>query len=433
MDIGAGAIARGVQGLGGAMYEVGQKIDAAESAVELSTMERKAREKANAALLAAQNNGSPESIEAISKQLEKDINAIKTDSKRPRVQNAFQMKADSFIPQYSLNLQSTANQARIGQIKADDANNDAADYDDNNKANFAKRKVSMATLGIITQRQAEKEIGTFDIERSLHYAARTMDISPKSAASFLSGLNTGDMDDRQLQRYTTLKAVAERQSAQNSDQAENQVLFNMNKNSKLPLNERMKLAEQYTSQLEKSGISPERAGVMLDRIDKWQKGEDVKSQPKLFADLRTEIVNAKANGIDTADVRKKIDSNIDNLSIGDYNSLRDDLDKKVAPHSAKALLLATNAYKSSLSYDEETEPYFQAAMMNWQEEHPKATINETLKAGYEMAAMWESKSPEQIIQDVTSEEVKVVSPKGKTGKIKKSDLDAALKEGYKVL
>ncbi|HEY5138566.1 MAG TPA: hypothetical protein VIJ25_04525, partial [Methylococcales bacterium] len=116
MDTGAGAIARGVQGLGEAMYEVGQKIQVANDAMDLSGVNRLAEEADYKAI---------EGLKAIKDPAEQQKfidNHLKTrgelaKDKNSRVQNAFTISNNRDIANIKHSLDTTGLNVRAKDAK----------------------------------------------------------------------------------------------------------------------------------------------------------------------------------------------------------------------------------------------------------------------------------------------------------------------------
>jgi hypothetical protein len=254
-------------------------------------------------------------------------------------------------------------------------------------------------------------------------ARKTLDTDPNLAVAMLSepGFRKG-LNPDQLDKADRVQSVAEKQAESNSASAEINIMGSMHKNRNLAPRDRFVEGEKMIAQLPKSGISPERYGVMLNRIEDWQDGIDIKSDRLTYNTIRTEILMAKSKTEDLATMRGKIYENTEKLSTDDFSDLMRLIDSKMSRMQADALTIVTQKYKDenyAPGYPTPNIAEFQIALEQWIEENPKVGRTEILQKANEMMVDWSIKTPEELSEEmgttlplITTEEDRAALPSG---------------------
>jgi hypothetical protein len=119
LDTGAGDIARAQSQFGETLFAVGQKIQHAQNAMELSTLQRKSEEINNASLMALQgvDPKDDESIQKIQQKRDTDLKGL--TSKSQAVNDTFAMHLNSESPRWDMQFQGQVIQKKAKGAKDD--------------------------------------------------------------------------------------------------------------------------------------------------------------------------------------------------------------------------------------------------------------------------------------------------------------------------
>jgi len=412
---GQGQIGEAVSGAATTFGQVYGKLKDADRAIEFSEKERQMRQHAQDALDSIPVTSDQSAIEKLRAEAFKKMDAVTSDD--PKVQQQIEISRNNFAPTFNYWWNSKSQRQIHEDLNVRMKTQDGADLETGDAFNYAKRQQLAVDTGMIGKTEADYKIANFPIQSKLTIIQKSIlsdsDEAHVRAANLIKELPDEKLSEPQLEAKVKLQSLINKVNKEDSNNIENAVLFDMHKNRAVSTADRQLLGEQYIQQLKTSNITPENARVMIDRVEKWTNNVDVKSEAGLKANLTTQIYQAKANKTDMSSLRQKIIDNNSKLSIDDYDSLMLSIDKKVDSAKAKALNLTMDAYKQSIGFDEETEPYFQAAIIDWQDEHPDATLVETLKAGYGLAALWSKKSPEQVVRETLQGAPQIISVRTK--------------------
>jgi hypothetical protein len=275
----------------------------------------------------------------------------------------------------------------------------------------------------ITEQEYVSRKATMQGDSVIMRARKTLDTDPNLAVAMLSepGFRKG-LNPDQLDKADRVQSVAEKQAESNSASAEINIMGSMHKNRNLAPRDRFVEGEKMIAQLPKSGISPERYGVMLNRIEDWQDGIDIKSDRLTYNTIRTEILMAKSKTEDLATMRGKIYENTEKLSTDDFSDLMRLIDSKMSRMQADAMTIVTQKYKdenSAPGYPAPNTAEFQIALEQWIEENPKVGRTEILQKANEMMVDWSIKTPEELSEEmgttlplIATEEDRAALPSG---------------------
>jgi len=350
LDVSTGqeAIGRAVSGFGGAIFDEGLKVQGQQDAMALSELNRQDDELA--AITASEldkvtdeetQNKLIEEYELKSKALAEKNNSRVQFAFTKNLNNTIGSRKAAFVEKGLVSRKKDADSKYRFELQQ------AYESGDMGKV---YKIVSLAEgTGIIGQAEHDAVIKDAEGNSKLAMAERKL-LSGDSNAS-LSDLNAMDVSKlsvQQLEQRAKLIDTASRQSKQNSDAAEVQVLFDLNANRGKSDVEKMVLGKQYIDQLKTSGISPERAGAMIDRIEKWQTSEVVKTNPQLKAELRN-WANDISLGVRTKEeVTKRLnDENIaGKLADSDYGELTTLMDEELQRGRAEGY---SESYKQAVN------------------------------------------------------------------------------------
>jgi hypothetical protein len=407
VDTGAGDIGRAVSGFGGAMFEVGQKIQMAQDAMDLSILNQTGEKMDLDAELALSKITDAEEQAKFIQKHEADRANLSSKSNN-RIQNAYQINynntsGDRLRRMTSVGMQTRAKDA---QDKFKFARQTAVD--NGNLLEVHKiDNLALATENIgPEQHKVLTDSAPIDIEFAR--AGKLLGTNPVMAESMMSDQEfLKKLNPEQTREALRLQGVAQRQAKENSDNAEINVMTELHKNRKASSVERRTVGEQMLATLPKSGISAERYGVMLNRIEDFQDGVDLKSDPLTFTTIRTEIMRAKSTLKDLSVMRGKVYENTDKLSTDDYENLIGLIDNKMGKMQAFALSSLTDRYirENGGKAEFANVPEFQIAMEQWVEEHPTAGFPEIINQGNTLMTEWSNKTPEEILAEITGQAV----------------------------
>lgn len=191
VDTGAGAIGQGLQGLGNAGFEIGQKIQHAENAMELSTLRMTTEEKWNSAYQTMKDIKDPEERAKFYQKARQDISSVK--AKNGKVDNAFQMYLHDNLPAMDVRYTELDNGLRIRSAKDQLEFNgqfllekgDAKSLDDYRQLLAVARKTDL-----IGDAEFQKKFDDASGDSFIMQARRKIDTDPEFALSVLQDPET---------------------------------------------------------------------------------------------------------------------------------------------------------------------------------------------------------------------------------------------------
>ncbi len=196
----AGAVPRAISEAGRAVTAIGQKIQDAENAMELSTLQRKSDEIWNAAYNTIRTTPDTEQRAKLYEKARQDASAA--TSKSTEVNNAYQMHLNNIFPRWEINFNNLDRQIRIQRIGDELDINDQYDYEKGAKESFVKRQYTAQSVGAQTPEMTEEKIATFDVTSEFAEIAVGMDADPQVAIGRLSAMK--DLTEPQSKRKGNL-------------------------------------------------------------------------------------------------------------------------------------------------------------------------------------------------------------------------------------
>lgn len=410
-------IGEGLWEWGRHIQKTNDAIQHANDTMELSTLQRKEQEFANARDQQLTQTQDEQQRSKINDQYM--IQVGKLISKRDTVNNAFQIHMNQVMPQRDVDYQRIDRTMKVNQAKDQFTFNRQAFLESGDLESYHKLLNNAQAIGIIGDAEKTTLASTAQSDSDLLRSERALlSGNVLGAATSLDQMNTATMTVDQLEKRNQLLNVAQRQLKQNSDAAAVSAIFDMAKNKDKSPTEKMQLGQQYLDGLKNSGISPERAGVMVDRIEKWSKDTPVKTDRFFKASVRTDILKAISKGDSTDPIKNKIIENSSKLDDTDFDELMklaDDpiKEKSISPGTGRTLLLLEDAYKSQIEFigREETLPEYQMAMLNWATlpDNKNRTPAEVWRYGKELMATWKNKDTSDIQKEVLRQDVPTVT------------------------
>ena len=325
VDTGAGDIGRAVSGFGGAMFEVGQKIQVAQDAMDLSLLNRQGEEMDLAAEQQLTKITDADEQEKFIQAHEQKRSAVAIKS-NSRVQNAYQINhnnntADRQRRFYSVGLQARAKDAedkgRFAYQSAVDSGNE-----------FEARKINALRLATETIGKEEYDYLESNLPVDMKFASirKTIDTNPAQAVQELANPEfRKSLSPNQLDAADRLGSIAKKRQEVSSDES-NKQLTDLMASQKLTINEiqaRRNLlpANDYESWMK----------IALNPADK--KGNVIKT-----AELKSTAMDVWRGTLSRTDAEAKIRE-----SLADPNGINDDqfaavyadLDREVKGYQAQ--------------------------------------------------------------------------------------------------
>jgi len=412
VDTGAGILGEATAKFGEALGGLGADIYKRESAAEYSELKRRVDEAGFATFNSV--SGDEKTDNELWKKFEVDLQ--KLQSQKANVNAAVKEHINEVIPNWRDNF--NKKHLAIRQVNAHTKFN--FEYENLLSLGDVVGATKILDFQFLTKDISEQEFASRKdrilTDSFLAQSERLINLGDPSSLKRAEGilanfskLKTTDekpipVSILQLEKANKLQGIVQRQSKQNSDSAEIEIMSTLHKNKNASPVERKKIGEQMLANLPKSGISAERYGVMLNRVEDFQEGADIESDRIIFTTLRTEILQTKSTNKDIAIIREKIYENTDKLSATDFKGLMDLCDNKMSKMQAFALSSLTKKYndeKSGTGYAALNLPEFQIAMEQWVEENPKSGYKEIWGKGMEMMADWDMRTPEELMGEMT--------------------------------
>jgi hypothetical protein len=384
-----------VSNLGNVTYGIGKDIQVAQDSMELSTLDRKTKEIWNAASKTMETTTDDDARKKVYDKALADVNGLQ--GKNARTNEAFTKMRNDYMPAFESQFNDLDRTMRIKSAKDEMEFNGKAALESGDIDTYNKIAVTGLNTGLIGKAEFDRRVTEAPANAQLLQSERAL-LSGNAMVAYqnLEKMDVSKLTNDQLDSRAKIMDAAARQSKQNSDAAEVQVLFDLNANKDRSPAEKMVLGKQYIEQLKTSGISPERAGAMIDRIEQWQKGAKIQTDRMFKSQTRTDILKAIANGESTDAIKSRIIENSSKLDDTDFDELMklaDDplTNKGISPIAGRTLILLDSAFEGTYG-DKELLPEFQQSMLNWitLPENKNKTPAEIWRHGKETMALWES-------------------------------------------
>jgi len=201
---GAGMVARAIGGIGGALFDIDQKIQAAEDAMELSTLDRQREEIAVAGFAEMETMQDPEGRAVLFQKMMQDSENLAATTKRRNVQESYIQRLNADAPRWQVTFNQIDRRKRITTIADEKEIGDQHDYETGNFPNFASRQDEAERLGVQTPQMTQWLKDNFLTNSVLSQAAVEGSRNPENGRKMLSDLK--DLDENQTMRRDRILA-----------------------------------------------------------------------------------------------------------------------------------------------------------------------------------------------------------------------------------
>ena len=341
------APSRALSQAGGVLAQFGQKIQQAEDAMEFSTLKRQSEEIWNAAYNTMLSTPDPESRAKVYEKAKKDMSGLSAKSRR--VQDKFQMHLNNALPQYDVYAADLDRKKRIQSAKAELETNGKYYLENGDLLGYQSLLKDGLDTGLLEEAEYQYMQENAETNSKFAQVRVLMDSNPQMAVQILDSMPdlTGeqlDQKDKLVGHARTLLNWREQQS----DNKEVEVILGMHENLDKSPPERIRLGEQYINQLRQSGITPERAGVMIDRIESWQQGKRFETDPIIKSHLFENALDIWRGGTDPALFQQELKKawNEGKINESDYNSIYETATRTLKTSQAGALADAVSSTKN---------------------------------------------------------------------------------------
>jgi len=340
-------IGRAVSELGGALFETGQriaktkleaekkiaaeqlkskkKIEDAQKAMEFSTFKRKDEEFRLSALEALKAPGfdvnDDEAVAALREKTNADRNALK--SKWQSVNDSYRMYRNGIDPRWNVEFEGVLQDIKAKNVK-DEFNLNAENLLGKGKM-LEYQTLLETSLATDVISKAEYDFRTKSAPNDSILQQMRIQIgnnNPQIAIELSKQMTDPSAD--QMDYRDKLLRMSGQMMKQNTDKAEVDVIFNMHANKDKSLIEKAILGNQYISQLSTVGLTGARYGVLVDRIERWMTGEEVKTDLRSYTKIKEALQDLSLGVKDKSEVLDLIMSEMPNLSDTDAKSFIDE-------------------------------------------------------------------------------------------------------------
>jgi hypothetical protein len=338
IDVSTGAeyIARGMEQLGQGFLKVAE----AKRAIDFSTKKREFEQKSFAFVNTHKTTGDPEARKALEEQWSKDVDSILT-SDNPFLNVELTKYKNEVMPQWG-QIVANQNLAVEAQQNKDAFETNLQHLKETGAVEEARKQIwnFQKTTNQISEAQSAQMDKDMPIDCIL--AQSRIDIGNNRPQEAINKLANPEfrkgLSGEQLDYADKLQRMAEQQSAINTDQIQNEIVFGMFENRDKTLVEKGNLGQQYITKLKTiSGLSSEDARVMTNRVEGWMAGKERVNDSLVYTNLFRDVTQLH-RGIGQADeIRKKIVNEFPNLDDQHFESLNKYLDETVEEWNADTL------------------------------------------------------------------------------------------------
>jgi len=282
---GSEAIGAGAERLGGAVFDIGMKIQKAQDSAELSTLDRKSKEIWNAASQTIQTTQDPDARKKIYDKAVFDMGALK--SKRQVVNDAYKQSLDDFIPRAQVHFNGIDRTMKIYQAKDEILFNGQKALEIGDVKNYQKLAVTGLNTGLLTQAEYDHLVSNAPINSQLAQARIALDTDPNKAIASLEDLK--GLSGEQLDQRDKLLHLAYKSQEAASDQFQKDILSKLIKADESTLTPSQR--SEFVLELRKSISAPgnpltgEQARVVTNYVQEWEDGKFKKGDMFAISDF----------------------------------------------------------------------------------------------------------------------------------------------------
>jgi hypothetical protein len=191
---------------GNVVYDQGAKIQVAEDAAELSTLDRQAKEIWNAAEQTIQTTTDPDTRKKVYDKAIADMGALK--SKRASVNGAYQEILNDYVPRTQARFNDVDRTLRIRQTKDEIIFNGQSALETGDLKAFKKLAATGLNTGVMSQAEYDAMVKDAPMQSTLAQARIKLNTNPEGVIKILEGLQglSGEQLDRKDQLVTMAKA-----------------------------------------------------------------------------------------------------------------------------------------------------------------------------------------------------------------------------------
>ena len=450
--------------MGEEFFNIGQKLQLGQDATELSSLIRKRDEILGTAYQQGSLLTEPDEQEVLWTKAKMKAEAL--TSRRKVVNDEFFKHHNQTIGTWNRSFASLYLGTAKRKTKAEADINDQYALEHGDEFGYAKNQYTQASVGNITAEERDDNIKNFPINSTLAQARILLSTNPALAIGKLKALE--GLSGEQLDRRDYLLRLAEQTKTESSDAVENAVIFGLFANKGKSAVEKAALAQEYIGKLQASQISPERAGVLVNRVQDWMIDKPRTNDSILYANLVKDVEQLKTGVGDIADIRRRVRDAYANLDDSHFESITKMLEADIPSYHAGAMQNVLRfAERQLITLDEPTWAQFVAIakgktledatskrqteywnlaeyhkeLRDWLVKNHEATRDQIYIQSRKLLVLYRKRSSAEIEQLRAIQEkgfaepekrIRVRDKDGKLYSLPESQKDEAIKQGYVV-
>lgn len=435
VDTGAGEIGAGLAGLGGALFEIGQKIKNSNMILENAKAERQYETSMNAAFETIKSPSfDPFDEDSIAKLKQKtEESMLSYQSKYSEVNVASQARYDGNYAQWDTKFKGLLEQKRAGKVEDEKVALEQYYYETGDVFKFARLQNSLVATGQQGRKEADNKITDFQKNSALAQARIAIgNNNPQGAITMLQDLK--GLSGEQLDQRDKLLRIANETLKGLNDGFGKEILSTILKSANVSAPERANIALQLKQQIAQSNFSDTEARTWFDYIEKWEQGKDVQSDRDIYRALMRKAYKPDSYGgvdaVETAIVDARND-----LSKQDTEELLDLTRREFEKSQSEAISEAEDYgagqlidYRTSMDLEAILKTFeaqsdkdkvidnrklqlwnhsrYVKALNDWQKKHPEATSDEIYAESRKLLVFFR-KPAEQLKTELTTEEKRI--------------------------
>jgi hypothetical protein len=437
VDTGAGILAEATSRMGESLAGIGMKIQNAQNAMELSTLQRKSEEIHNASILALQgvDPKDDEAIGKIKQQRDKDLQGLK--SKSMAVNDAFAMHLNSEMPRMDMHFQTDVLQKKAKGAKDDFDLNAQTFLADGKQADYLKLLHNAQATDVISTEEFDYRAKNMPNDSALAQADKF--IGNKNGAAALDALSKiKDPNPEQVKQQHKLEGWAKEANKMSADELVKDSMRQMNQADKQNLSskDRSALVDKLTLQITApdNGLTAPQTREALSYMKSWQKGENIESDPDAKTNCINAITDVRYGRLNTQKANQILSDNAFKLNAKDrelydqkLNTNLDYIQNKFVNESVREQELA--AIKAE---DYEKVAFYRFDLEDWMKKNPDASPREQAIRAAELSAKYKKSSLKNIIAEQKAQIGNESVPKPSANELRKQGTKEAYQKGVEL-
>lgn len=344
-----GAEGRALSGLGGAIFEIGERTLQIQERSELAELKRQHEEKWNAGYEELLKLHTPEERQKFYEGLSKDL--VTYEAKSGRVQNEFDIYLKNNMPQYTRYFNDLNNKMIQRESKAKLEIRGQQLLEAGRVAEYVSLQNELLDSNVILPAEHEFYVKNAQTDSVFARARIGMDSDPAGVIQLLDSLPglSGEQLDQKDKLIAHARTVLNWRKQELDDQ-QNSIILDMHVNLDKSPAEKFQLGEQYMEQLAQMDISAERMGVMTDRIEAWQQNKRFESDPVVKSSLFEQALDIGRGHVEPGEFKYRLQEAwlSGKINETDFGSLSDTASRTLKTSQAGALSDAVQATKNVL-------------------------------------------------------------------------------------